>query len=107
MSLTTIAMCWNQRSLLRASAGTGRALPAEVLDELDPLGAESHRDDANPCPGHAQQALDLRSRRLDVRHLLEEEHGRVEVDRAVHVFDRDGDAADGPRGRGVDRGARS
>ena len=40
MSLTTIAMCWNHRSVLVLSGGYARPADVGELQQLDPLAAQ-------------------------------------------------------------------
>jgi len=94
MSLTMIATCWNQRSLLWASAGRGR-LASVSPGELDRLVAELHPHHPHPEPENAFQVLVVGSRDLDVRDLLEREHRGIELGRAVHVGDRHPDRTHG------------
>jgi hypothetical protein len=44
-----------------------------ILHELQPLGAQTHRDDTNPRSGDAEELCDLASHRLDVGFLLEQQ----------------------------------
>jgi hypothetical protein len=80
----------------------GRRLTADsttIFHELEPLGAQAHRDDSNTRSRHSKEARDVGARGLDVGHLLEQECTRIEIDGAVHVPDRDGQPAHGARGR--------
>ena len=49
MSLTTIAMCWNRRSLARTSGGHRPALRRQKLGQLNLLRAQPQPDDAAPA----------------------------------------------------------
>src|SRR5437867_11394590 len=57
MSLTMIARCWNERSLLRASGGIGRPRGARNFRQLDRLLAQPQTDDAHAEPEDALEAL--------------------------------------------------
>ena len=85
MSLTTMATCWNQRSLLRESAGAGRPARRQVLGELKLLVAQPQAHDPHADAEDAFQLLVGAPRHLVVRQLLEVQHRGVERDRPVHV----------------------
>ena len=88
MSLTMMATCWNQRSLLRESAGAGRPRGARYSVSWSCSSPEPQPHDPHADAEHALQLLVGAARHLDVRHLLEVEHRGVEVDRPVHVATR-------------------
>ena len=81
----------------------GPAAWRQIFGEFEALVAESNRHD--PCTGAGDplQALEALAGQLDVRHLLEEEHPGIEVDRAVHVADGDADSGDPTGQRAVGR----
>src|SRR5262252_1511270 len=71
MSLTMIATCWKERSLLRASVGTGAPVaPMNCSNSM--LSSPSFRSTA-------------RTRAFGVAPLFECQHVPIEIDRAVHV----------------------
>ncbi len=89
-----IATCWNHSSLLLLPSGIGRPSGARKSIELDLLGAEAQARDPDAQAEHAEQTLVSLARDLGLVDLLERQHARVELERAVEVGDRDRDALD-------------
>ena len=54
-----MAMCWNQRSLLRESTGIGRPFGREILGEFDGLVAQLHSHDAHAQPEDTVEMLEV------------------------------------------------
>ena len=75
MSLTMIATCWNQRSLLRDVRRDRAALRRQVLGQLDALVAEPQPHDAHARAEDARAAARTRGPRLSTSDvLLERQH---------------------------------
>src|SRR5947208_3092207 len=105
MSLTMMATCWNQRSLLCAPVGAGR--PVGWSQAMSWSVAELQPYHAHARAGHALEPAVAVPGHDGVRHLAELEHRRVERDRAIHVGHRQRDRAyggDGRTARGVSDG---
>src|SRR2546428_13267182 len=90
MSLTMIARCWNERSLLRASGGIGQ--PRGARYSVSSIASSpSRRRTTRMQPEDALEALVVLACHLDVRHGLEPEDVGEEAYRAVHVRHGDPD----------------
>src|SRR5881397_1147411 len=97
MSLTMMATCWNQRSLLCAPVGAGR--PVGWSQAMSWSVAELQPYHAHARAGHALEPAVAVPGHDGVRHPAELEHRRVERDRAIHVGHRQRDRAYGGDGR--------
>ena len=76
MSLTMMATCWNQRSLLRESTGAGRPCGARILGQLDEFVAQPQARGAHPQPENALQMLVVRSIHFVLGDLFETDEAR-------------------------------
>src|SRR5262249_39955245 len=101
MSLTMIATCWNQRSLLLESAGIGRPRGVRYSVSSTCSSPSRIRTTRSPEPEHSLEAFVVRSPDLHVRDLLETENLGVKGDRTLHMTDGHPDAVHGadPAGR--------
>src|SRR5262249_4863801 len=66
----------------------------QELRQVEELLTQLHADDPHPQPEDAGQTFILTAGHLDIRHLLEGKHPRVEVGGAVHVAHRHADRHD-------------
>ena len=66
----------------------------EKLDKFDRFIAKLHPNHAHACPKHPEEVLDIVASQFRVRHLLECEDVRIEIQRSVHVTHRNEYGAD-------------
>jgi len=95
MSLTIVLKREIVGAQIRRNRPPARRQELRQLEELTPE-AQSH--DPGTCPEHSGQQLVLTAGELTIERLLEGQHGRVEVDRAVHVGHGHADTLDRYRG---------